>query len=287
MDDSLQPGFTVTGDLDGRWPLVIASPHSGRDYPAGFLASARLSLPQLRRAEDVLVDQLLAGISGVPLLCARYGRAFLDLNRAADELDPKMFDGPLTVPARHSDRVEAGLGVLPRVVGLGLDIYQKALPASEAAYRLAALHRPWHDRLSVLLAQARARHGYAILLDCHSMPRPAGLLPPQIVIGDRQGRSASPALVALVERHFANAGWRVARNNPYAGGYTTVHHGRPALAVHTIQIEIDRSLYMETARFNAGPGFARMARHLQALVQVILAKAPTLGLGSALQEAAE
>ncbi|WP_439533261.1 N-formylglutamate amidohydrolase [Polymorphobacter sp.] len=287
MDDSLEPGFTATGDMDGRWPLVIASPHSGRYYPAAFLASAHLPLPQLRRAEDVLVDQLLAGISGVPVLCARYGRAFLDLNRAADELDPRMFEGPLGVPARNSDRVEAGLGVVPRVVGLGLDIYRNKLPAAEAARRIAALHMPWHDRLATQLARAREQHGYAILLDCHSMPRPAGIMPPQIVIGDRQGRSASPALVTLIERHFAGAGWRVARNNPYAGGYTTVHHGQPAVAVHCIQIEVDRTLYMDSGRLVPGPGFDRMARHFQALVQVILAAAPLLGLGSPFSEAAE
>jgi N-formylglutamate amidohydrolase len=287
MIESLEPGYTLTGDLDGRWPLVLASPHSGREYPAAFLASARLGVPQLRRAEDVLVDQLLAGISGVPVLCARYGRAFLDLNRAADELDPAMFSGPLAVPARKTERVEAGLGVVPRVVGLGLDIYRDKLPAAEATRRLAALHTPWHGRLAALLAQAHAAHGYAILLDCHSMPRPAGIMPPQIVIGDRQGSSASPALVTLIERQFASAGWRVARNNPYAGGHTTAHHGQPLQAVHTVQIEIDRNLYMDSAGVVPGPGFDRMGRHLQALVQLILASAPLLGLASPLAEAAE
>jgi N-formylglutamate deformylase len=292
MDDSLFPGFSLSGDLDGRWPLVMTSPHSGREYPADFVASARLGLPQLRRAEDVLVDQLLAGVSGVPVMCARFGRAFLDLNRAADELDPAMFEGALRVPARMSERVEAGLGVVPRVVGVGLDIYRGKLPAAEAAHRIRALHAPWHKRIEALLAQAQARHGYAILLDCHSMPRPAGVMPPQIVIGDRQGRSASPALVALIEQHFASAGWRVARNNPYAGGHTTVHHGRPGLAVHAVQIEIDRTLYMDNGRMVPGAGFERMARQLQALVRVVLAAAPGLGLGvagsgSALRTAAE
>jgi N-formylglutamate deformylase len=290
MIDSLFPGFSLSGDLDGRWPLVMTSPHSGREYPADFLASARLGLPQLRRAEDVLVDQLLAGVSGVPVMCARFGRAFLDLNRAADELDPAMFEGGLKVPARNSERVEAGLGVVPRAVGVGLDIYRGKLPAAEAARRIRALHVPWHQRIEALLAQAQARHGFAILLDCHSMPRPAGVMPPQIVIGDRQGRSASPALVALIEQHFASAGWRVARNNPYAGGHTTVHHGRPGLAVHAVQIEIDRTLYMDAGRMVPGAGFERMARHMQALVRVVLAAAPALGLGatgSALRTAAE
>src|SRR5512137_520755 len=122
MRDSLQPGFSVSGDTDGRWPLILASPHSGREYPPAFLAAARLSPMQLRRAEDPLVDELLDGITGVPVLRARFARAFLDLNRAADELDPAMFEGPLPLPARMTERVAAGLGVLPRVAGQGLDI---------------------------------------------------------------------------------------------------------------------------------------------------------------------
>jgi N-formylglutamate deformylase len=279
--------FTLTGDTDGRWPLVIASPHSGRDYPAAFLAMSALALPQLRRAEDALVDQLLAGITGVPVLCARYGRAYLDLNRAAEELDPGMFEGGLGLPVRPSERVAAGLGVLPRMAGPGLAIYPAALPAAEATQRLAALHTPWHDTLAMLLARARARHGYAILIDCHSMPRPAGVMPPQVVLGDRHGQSASPRLMEIVESHFSATGWRVARNSPYAGGHITERHGQPAQGVHAVQIEIDRALYLDAGRLQPGPGFARMARQFQALVRLVLAAAPGLGLAPEQRLAAE
>jgi N-formylglutamate deformylase len=283
MDDS----FTLSGDMDGRWPLVIASPHSGRHYPAAFVAASALSVPQLRRAEDALVDQLLAGICGVPVLCARYGRAYLDLNRAADELDPGMFEDLPGLSVHLSERVGAGLGVLPRMAGPGLNIYRERLPAAEARARLALVHRPWHEMLARLLERARARHGYAILIDCHSMPRPAGVMPPQIVLGDRHGQSANPLLVDLVERHFAGAGWRVTRNNPYAGGYITQHHGRPENGVHVVQVEIDRSLYLDAGRLVPGPGFARMARQLQALVRLLLSAAPELGLSPVLRQAAE
>ena len=279
--------YTLTGDTDGRWPLVITSPHSGRDYPAAFLAISGLTLPQLRRAEDALVDQLLAGIAGVPVLCARYGRAYLDLNRAAEELDPGMFDGALGVPVRLTERVASGLGVLPRMAGPGLDIYRAPLPASEAPRRLAALHQPWHDTLAMLLERARARHGYAVLIDCHSMPRPAGVMPPQVVLGDRHGHSANPQLVELVEAHFAGAGWRVARNSPYAGGHITAWHGQPAKGLHALQIEIDRALYLDAGRLLPGPGFARMARQFRALAQLVLAAAPALDLAPMQQLAAE
>ncbi len=280
-------GFSVSGDIDGRWPLVMASPHSGRHYPPAFLAGSRLSIAQLRRAEDPYVDALLDGVGGVPVLRAHFGRAYLDLNRADDELDPAMFDAPLATPPHISDRVASGLGVLPRVAAQGLDIYRRRLPVAEAWTRIAALHRPWHARIEMLLARSRARHGYAILIDCHSMPQPAGIQPPQIVIGDRFGASASPALIAVVERHFAAFGWRVARNHPYAGGHTTAAHGNPDAGIHALQIEIDRTLYMDAQRMVRHEGFAGIAAAMESLVAVILAAAPQLGLAPPQREAAE
>jgi N-formylglutamate amidohydrolase len=278
MHDSLLPAFDQRGDESGRWPLVLASPHSGQDYPAAFLAASRLSRAQLRRAEDPFVDQLLADIGDVPLLTARYGRAFLDLNRRATELDPAMFDAPLALPVTMTDRVAAGLGVLPRVAAYGSDIYRRRIAPAEAMHRLAMLHHPWHDRINTLLARAKARHGHAILLDCHSMPQPAGVLPPQIVLGDRHGTTAAPALVALIEQHFRAAGWRVARNHPYAGGYTTEHHAGVENGIHAVQIEIDRLLYMDPVKLVAHAGFARVASVMAALVPRLLAAAPALGL---------
>lgn len=286
MHDSLAPAFTVSGDTDGRWPLVMASPHSGRDYPPAFLAASRLSPLQLRRAEDPLVDELLSGITGVPVLRARYGRAFLDLNRGADELDPAMFDGPPPLAPKLTERVAAGLGVLPRVAAQGLDIYRRRLTATEAAARLAALHRPWHDRITELLARARARHGFAVLVDCHSMP-PQGPMAPQIILGDRHGTSAAPALVALVEAHFRAAGWRVGRNIPYAGAHTTEHHGAAREGIHALQIEIDRSLYLDPAGLARGRGFAAVANQMEALANRIVAATPDLALGPGYREAAE
>jgi N-formylglutamate deformylase len=288
MHDSTLPGFSASGHSDGRSPLVMASPHSGREYPARFLAQAQLPLAQLRRAEDAMVDQLLEGIDCAPVMRARYARTYLDLNRAADEIDADMFAGPLAIPVRITDRVTAGLGVLPRVAAHGQQIYAGKLDPADAAARIAALHRPWHDRINTLLGRARLRHGHAILLDCHSMPTPTGLRPPQVVLGDRHGQTAAPALMAIIEQHFSSLGWRVARNTPYAGGYTTETHGAVAAGVHAIQIELDRALYMDAASLRRGPGFGQVAAALAGLARKLVAVAASLPLGAApLREAAE
>ncbi len=263
-------------------PLVLASPHSGRDYPAAFLAATRLTLAQLRRAEDAFVAELLddaAARHGVPLIAARYGRAWLDLNRDAAEVDPAMVVDPLAaVPQQASDRVAAGLGVIPRIAGHGLDIYAGRLRHAEIEARLTAVHAPYHATIAALLRSARAANGFAVLLDCHSMPTPGSGSAAQIVIGDRFGTSADPGLVGAVERFFRTEGFRVARNTPYAGGYTTSHHGVPAHGIHAVQIEVDRALYMDPARLVRHAGFDRVAAAFTALVAGLPATMATLPL---------
>lgn len=277
----------MSGDSEGRWPLLMTSPHSGREFPPGFLAASRLSLAQLRRAEDAFVDDLLDGVGDVPVMRARFGRAFLDLNRAPDELDATMFSGPLPLATPAGERVAAGLGVVPRIAGHGLDIYRRRLPVAEAEVRLAALHRPWHARIGALLVRALARHGHAILIDCHSMPAPGGIMPPQIVLGDRFGSSASPALVTLIEQHFMRCGWRVARNKPYAGGHTTAFHGDIGRGIHAVQIEIDRGLYMNPRTLERHGGFDAVQAAMTGLAQAVIAAAPGLDLDPDIREAAE
>ncbi len=284
MTDGLAPGFTVRPGTTPPGPVVLASPHSGREYPAAFLAATRLTLAQLRRAEDAFVAELIepaAAAHGVPLVAARYGRSWLDLNRAAAEIDPAMIVDPLEAdPAQASERVAAGLGVIPRVAAHGLDIYAGRLRHAEIESRLRAVHEPYHATLATLLAAARAEHGHAVLLDCHSMPTPAPAgSGAQVVVGDRFGTSAEGGLVAAIERHFAAAGLRVARNAPYAGGYTTTHHGAPAAGIHAIQIEVDRALYMDPARLVRHAGFDRLAT----LFDTLLAALPGIIAGLPLQ----
>lgn len=286
------PGHVLTGASGGASPLVLASPHSGRDYPGTFFAQTRLTLAQLRRAEDSYVDVLLDGAValGNPRLAARFGRSWLDLNRAATELDPAMYVEPLDDhPGHGTDRVVAGLGVVPRIAAQGLDIYTNRLRLDDARRRIAEVHEPWHTALDRLTGEARRRHGYAILLDCHSMPTPPAVAggAPQIVLGDLYGLSAAAELVAAIEAYFIGCGLRVARNMPYAGGYTTARHGRPELGCHAVQIEIDRALYMDPRRLERHLGFATVAAHLAGMATMLVAAAPRLSLNARFAEAAE
>lgn len=288
------PAYRILRDAtsDAPPPLILASPHSGRDYPAAFLAQTRLAPSQLRRAEDAYVDQLLgpAVKLGVPLIAANYGRSYLDLNRDPEELDPGMFVDPLPAnPSQSSERVAAGLGILPRIAAAGLDIYATKLRTTDARARIDSVHTPYHAALRTLIDEARATHGYAVLLDCHSMPTPAPAPggAPQFVLGDLFGRSADGRLVELIDWELRAGGFRVARNMPYAGGYTTANHAAPAQGIHVVQIEIDRALYMDPSRLSPHAGFATIAATLERLVRTLLDRLPTLDLVPTQRLAAE
>ncbi len=270
-------------------PFVFASPHSGRSYPESLLSRTRLDATTLRRSEDAFVDELFAGAVslGAPLLAAQFPRAFLDVNRSSAELDAGMFDGALDVPVdAPSPRVAAGLGVIPRIVRDGAEIYRGKLKSGEADARLEQLYRPYHQALSALMEETRARFGVAVLIDCHSMP--SALSVPDIVLGDRYGASAAPALTGYAEAAFLRQGFSVARNSPYAGGHTTVLHGRVASGCHALQIEINRALYLDEDRIAKRPSFdmvrARLTRAMQGLVAIPLS---LLGRPGALPQAAE
>lgn len=239
-----------------RTPFIFASPHSGRSYPEAFLRSAAAPLAILRRSEDAYVDALFADAPrlGAPLICATFPRAYVDPNRAPDELDPAMFTGsPPPNAAPVTARASAGLGVVPRLAADGRAIYPGRLSYDEAYARLAACYRPYHARLLQEIEAARAVFGEAIVIDCHSMPA-ASARGADIVLGDRYGASCSRALVSQAEAHFRDLGFAVVRNRPYAGGYTTEHYGRPQSGVQALQIEINRGLYLCEAKVEPSAG---------------------------------
>lgn len=286
-DSDTGAAFDVLRPARAAIPLVFSSPHSGRDYPDAFLAESRLSPKALRRSEDAYIDDLFRSVVdlGAPLIRARFPRAYLDVNREPYELDPQMFEGRLPPFANtRSLRVSGGLGTIPRIVGEAQDIYRRKLPAEEAVRRIERLYKPFHGALRAMIEETQARFGFAVLIDCHSMPS-TGLpanepLKADIVLGDRYGTSCAPLLTEFLETGLRGMGYAVVRNKPYAGGYITEHYGQPAQDRHAIQIEINRALYMNEKTLEPHDGFLRLAADLAGAMEA-LGRAPLALLAGA------
>ena len=273
---TVDPPFAVIAPPQLTAAAVFASPHSGNNYPPGFVKASRLDALTLRRSEDAFVDELFdtAPAHGAPLLKAFFPRAFIDPNREPWELDPTMFADALPAYVNGaSPRVSAGLGTIARVVANGAEIYRGKLNFADARVRIETLYRPYHQRLDQLIEAAHARFGRALLIDCHSMPsvggpmdRDPGKRRVDFVLGDCFGASCAPAVMSGVETFLKARGYAVGRNAPYAGGFTTRHYGRPDRGRHTLQIEINRGLYMDEMRIERSDGFAALKRNLDGLI---------------------
>jgi len=275
--EEFDPPFDVFAPAGVAGPIVLNSPHSGAHYPPSFLAASALDPLTLRRSEDAFVDQMFAPAAahGAPLLRAQFPRAFLDLNREPFELDPQMFVGRLPDFANtRSLRVAAGLGVIPRVVGDAQPIYRSPISVEAALKRIATLHRPYHARLAELLDAAQRRFALAILLDCHSMPSTSPDVGGcDVVLGDRYSSSAARWVIDTVESALQASGLIVRRNKPYAGGFITEHYGAPAAGRHALQIEINRSLYLDERALRLTSGAGALANALSAMVGALHARA--------------
>lgn len=274
----------VAAPLETRSPVLFASPHSGRRYPADFLRMSQLDRHTLRQSEDGYVDLLFdaAPRLGAPLLRALFPRAYVDVNRGRDELDQRMFADPLPPNAdTRSNRVRAGLGVIPRIVADGHDIYPQKLKYFEAARRLSAFYDPYHAALQKLITSAQDQFGCAAIIDCHSMPSAGaapfreGERPIDFVLGDRFGASCTPVLTTVVEATLRQLGYNVVRNAPYAGGYVAAAYGRPAEGIHVLQIEINRALYLDEQRLARTSQFEKLREDLQILVAELLRISPS------------
>jgi len=277
-------------------PFVFAAPHSGRFYPPDFTARSILNSTSLRQSEDAFVDQLFEGVSefGGTLLVATYARAYLDLNRAKSELDPTLFTPKLDENGLNmSHRVKAGLGLIPSVISEGVPIYRGPLPAREAAKRCNSVHIPYHQKLEQLLEERRQKFGIAYLIDCHSMPsdnigrRAKRKRGADIVLGDSWGSACGRDLTSLTEELFINAGFQVRRNVPYAGGYSTVHYGKPHENIHALQIEICRSIYMDEISQTPLPAFEHIKSLLLEVSQKLIERTRASRFGEKHHRAAE
>lgn len=277
------PPFVTIAPAGQRVPFVLNSPHSGRFYPPRFLAMSRLDALAIRRSEDCLVDELFRGGAalGAPMLAANFPRAYVDVNREPWELDPRMFREPLPPHANtRSARVAGGLGTVPRLVGEGQEIYAGKLPLEEAVLRIETVYKSYHDALWRLLAQTRAAFGLAVLIDCHSMPANVrvgdGGLRPDFIVGDRFGTACAPALTDAAIGILLGLGYNVAHNKPYAGGFITEHYGRPAQAIHALQIEVNRGLYLDEKTCRPTAGFAPLAADLTRFCAAMMALSESL-----------
>lgn len=255
---------------------VFSSPHSGREYPASLLDRTRLGPLAIRSSEDAFVDCLFAPAvdAGAPLLAAKAPRAYVDLNRGPEELDPAVISGVRATGL--NPRVAAGLGVIPRIVSEGQPIYNGKITKAEAEDRIQTFHRPYHTALESLMISAVRQFGYAIVFDCHSMPTDALRAAPRvkgvradIVLGDRFGASAGRDYMAAARAAFTEAGFVVAANAPFAGGHITQRYGLPSRRRHAIQIEIDRGLYLDSKTMTPGRNYDDFAAALEEVIPAL------------------
>jgi N-formylglutamate amidohydrolase len=256
--------------------VVLSVPHAGRDYSPALLRASRLSREQLEMLEDRYVDRLIwrALENGATAIVARRPRAEIDLNRDEREIDASLIV-PRPAAGIQSARTRGGLGLIPaRITGAG-PIWLHRIQEAELNRRIGEVHRPYHEAVAKALEEARARFGIAILLDCHSMPPRAegGLGQAEVVFGDLHGTTIAPELLDAALEAGRRAGFRTACNVPYAGGYITARHGRPTEAVHALQIEIDRSLYLAPDMRTPGKGFERTALLIDEVVTALAQRA--------------
>jgi N-formylglutamate amidohydrolase len=273
--------FEVDRPASQTMPFVFASPHSGINYIDSFVKASRLDPLALRRSEDSFVDDLYAEVPncGAPLLKALFPRAFVDPNREAYELDPRMFDEPLPKFVNsNSPRVFAGLGTVPRVVTNGDEIYPGKISYKEAKHRIETCYFPYHAMLRNLIDETKQQFGKCILIDCHSMPSIGGPMDEDmgtqrvdVVLGNKHGASCAPELINFVENHLKELGLIVRRNHPYAGGYTTRHYGAPENGIHALQIEVNRIIYMDEETITRNDGFADLKSQITSFLNTLAA----------------
>lgn len=270
------PSFRLHGPAEPLSPVILSVPHAGRDYPLALRAALRVAPAALLPLEDRHADTLaLAAQGGETIIVAQRARAWIDLNRAEHERDARVDEGATALPeGALSPKLRSGLGLVPRRVS-GAELWRRRFADEEIRERIERDHRPYHAALGKLLDAAQARFGVAVLLDIHSMP-PLATGSARIVIGDRFGRSAASRFVGRIESIAHAARLRCAVNSPYAGGHILDRHADPARNVHAIQVEVDRTLYLDRRRDQVGTGFDTTAALLRRIIDAVADEAMPL-----------
>lgn len=282
-DASASPAaFTLSRGPVGAVPVVIAVPHAGRVYPDALLARMRHPAETAMRLEDRYVDLVARDVvqrTGATMLLAHAPRALIDLNRSPDDMDWEMVAGGAprgTSRLAAGRRARSGLGLVPRrLAGLG-ELWTGKLPGNELADRIEHVHRPYHAALSRALESVRDLHGAVLLVDLHSMPPLGSKTGPDaaadFVIGDRYGVSCASHLSLAAAHILERAGWRVANNRPYAGGYVLDRHANPARGIHALQLEVCRTTYLDARLREPGDGLPRVVAAVEQLVRQLAAR---------------
>lgn len=269
--------FEILQPAQQRVPFLFISPHSGAVYPDEFLKQTKLDSLSIRLSEDAFVNQLFSGVveKGAGLMFSNVPRAYVDLNRAPFELDQRLFKDKL--PSHlvvRSPRVEVGLGTIPRIVALGRDIYDDVIRLDDAITRINDYYFPFHHALESLLTEIVTAFGYAVLIDCHSMPSDLNALgqsrQADFILGNRHGISCAYELTLAASEFLEQQGFNVVLNDPYQGGYISAHYGAPSLHKHALQIEINRSLYMDEALIKPTGNFATLQSILMQLADHLM-----------------
>jgi N-formylglutamate deformylase len=266
-------------------PLLYDSPHSGRFYPADFASHAtRL---ELRRGEDAYVDELLAGAPalGVTVLVANYPRCYIDLNRAEDDLDAALLAESWPGPLHPTEKTARGLGLIRRYVVPGVEAQAGPLSVREVQSRIERVYRPYHAALSSLVEETHSAHGAVWHLDWHSMksvgnamtPDGAGARRPDFIVSNRDGASASPAVTDLVVGGLRELHYTVAVNDPYRGGEIVRRIGAPARNIHSIQVEINRRLYLDESAVVTTPAAPDLMSNLEQLTRMLVGELAHVG----------
>ncbi|NVK17515.1 MAG: N-formylglutamate amidohydrolase [Methylocystaceae bacterium] len=269
--------LTILRPKTQKSPVIYASPHSGNHYPKDFVKNALLDPITLRRSEDAFVHEVYESCIdyGSPMLRANFPRAYVDANREPYELDPAMFQDRLPPYVNtDSQRALAGLGTIAKVVTNGAHIYKEKLQFSAVRDRIETLYHPYHAALRQLIEETRGQFGACLLIDCHSMPSIGGPIEPDednnrtdIILGDRFGTSCAEWITDFAQEILQDQGFVVRRNQPYAGGYTTYHYGMPDQRVHTLQIELNRVLYMDEETITRLPELETIKKKFSVLIE--------------------
>jgi N-formylglutamate amidohydrolase len=267
----------VRGPGSAAFPLVLDSPHSGRDFPEDF--GAAVSEAELREGEDCYVDELFAGGPelGAPLLAALWPRTYLDPNRHAGDIDPDLIEGRWPGEYRPSGKAKVGKALIWRTLEDGRPIYAKKLTVESVSNRIRFFHSPYHRKIQQLLNGTHERFGRVYHINCHSMRAVAGKqsddgqgsVRADFVLGDRDGSSCDPRFTEFVRSVLAGMGYDVRVNDPYKGVELVRAYSDPKAGRHSLQIEINKRLYMDEATLAKTAGFDVLQRNLSFLLQEI------------------